>query len=118
MLNPYVILGAIIFWMVSIGGAGFQGYRMGIDHEKASKEEDERIVQEIQEKVALVTAEAISKIKIDYKIINQTLEKEINENTVYSDCVHSDIGLQSLNDALEGRSTSNRKLPTSDATGR
>lgn len=110
MVLNQLLAGIVITLLLSIG-TGIQGYRMGIEHEKANQEEKAAVVREVAQAALESAAKAIANIKVENKTIYQTLEKEIHENPVYSKCVHTDGSLRAINRALEGKPSGNSKLP-------
>lgn len=108
-MNPYLIIAAL----VSVMGAGWGGFRLGVDHEKAGQVEKKELVAEAVDAANRVAAEAIAKLIPRNTTIRQTLEKEIRENTVYRDCKSSDDSVRAFNSALDPKpqSAGGLKLP-------
>jgi hypothetical protein len=97
-VNPYALLVGGIAFLAAVGGAGWQGYRMGRDAEIAAQAREDRAVQAALK----VTAEAIAAIEVKHVTIKQRAETEIREVPVYRDCRNTDVGLQLINAALTG----------------
>lgn len=57
-----------------------------------------------------LTAKEIAKIEVKNVTIRQKMETKVVEHTFYRDCKHDADGLQLLNEALSGKSTSGSKL--------
>ena len=114
-MNPYLIIG----FLVALLGAGAGGFKLGIDHEVASHASEEDRLAKITDAVNMASAQAISKIKVVNQTINSEVQRETQTNTIYSDCRHSPLGLQLLNEALSGsKSASNSNLPKTIAPNR
>lgn len=115
-MNPYLIIAAL----VAVMGAGWGGFRLGVDHQVASEVEKRQLVAEAVDAANNAAATAISKIVVRNSTIRQEVEREIRTNTVYADCRHSDAGLLGVNAALAGPQAvtpSDRQLPGADAPG-
>jgi len=106
MLNPYVL----IVLGLAFAGIGASGYYYGGKHARDAVAAQELREQELLDKVAMQTAEAISAIEIKNTTIRQKVETVTREVPVYRDCQHSPDVLSLLNSALEGG-----PLPTSDS---
>jgi hypothetical protein len=100
-VSPYVLLAAGILAAAAIGGAGWQGYRMGMDAEIAAQAREDRAAKTATDAALRVTAEAIAGIQVRHTTIRQPVEREIRENTVYRECRHSADAFGLLNRALE-----------------
>nr|WP_319566324.1 hypothetical protein [uncultured Rhodoferax sp.] len=113
-MNPYLIIAAL----VSVMGAGWGGFRLGVDHEKAGQIDKQALVSEAVDAANSVAAEAISKLIPKNTTIRQTLEKEIRENTIYSDCKSSPDSVRSFNSAIEPAAipAGDIKLPATNPT--
>lgn len=115
-MNPYLIIAAL----VAVMGAGWGGFRLGVDHQVASEVEKRQLVAEAVDAANNAAATAISKIVVRNSTIRQEVEREIRTNTVYADCRHSDAGLLGVNAALAGAQAvtlGDRQLPGADAPG-
>lgn len=101
-MNPYVILAAVVLLGLSIGGAGWQGFRLGRDHEIAAQAKQDEVVKASREAMQQTAAEAIGRIEIKHVTLKQQLDTEIREKPVYRDCVATPDGLRYINAALTG----------------
>lgn len=112
-MNPYLILVVMLGFM----GFGVGGFRLGVDHQKASEKDREDMVAAAVESANKSAAEAISKIKVKNTTIQNEVQREIVTKTVYADCRHSPDGLRLTNQALTGGSkpAGDSKLPAADA---
>ena len=114
-MNPYLIIG----FLVALLGAGAGGFKLGIDHEVASHASDEARIDKAVEAANMTSAQAIAKIKVINKTIQGEVQRETQSNTIYHDCRNSPIGLQLINEALNGgKPADSSKLPKADTTGR
>ena len=100
MINPWLIVGLLVAWGVSIAGVGLTAFDMGQDRAKASQAEKQALVAEAVDAALATTATAIAGIEIKHQTIRQEIQREIRMNTVYADCRHSPGGLRGVNDAL------------------
>ena len=112
MINPHMIIGIIVFYVVSVGGVAYKSYSMGGDavrlewknaNEEMRKEFDKK-QKEIDAGTHAVEKEALlveEKIKIIYKDKIQEVIKYVENNNV-SVCFNDD-GVQLYNRIGEGR---------------
>lgn len=112
-MNPYLIIAALL----AVMGAGAGGFRLGVDHEKASQIDKAETVAEAVDAANNASAAAIAALKPKYTTIKSQLEKQIETHTVYRDCRLDPIGLQLANQALSGGTAApgSGKLPDADA---
>ncbi len=118
MINPWLIVGLLVAWGVSIAGVGLTAFDMGQDRAKASQAEKQALVAEAVDAALATAATAIAGIEIKHQTIRQEIQREIRTNTVYADCRHSPGGLRGVNDALagaEGGSPGGGELPAAGA---
>lgn len=111
-MNPYLIIAALVAVMVA--GAG--GFRLGVDHNKATEADKRELVAEAVDAANVAAAHAIAGIKVTNQHIYQELEREIHTNTVYADCRHGPDGLRLVNEALSGaQRPGGGQLPEADS---
>lgn len=116
-MNPYLIIAAL----VSVFSAGAGGFRLGVDHQKASQIDKAETVAAAVEAASQSAAQAIAALKVKSTTIKSELQYEVRTNTVYADCKLTPGGLQLANQALAptGAFTiGSGKLPKVDATER
>ncbi len=114
-MNLYVIIG----FLLALAGAGAGGFKLGSDHEVATKAREQKHIAEAVEAANNAAAQAIAKIKVVNKTIQNEVQREIQNNIVYRDCKHSPDGLRLLNEALAGsKPAGDSKLPRTDPVGR
>ena len=114
-MNPYLIIAAL----AAILAAGAGGFKLGVDHEVAGQARAEKMVEDTAAVMAETAAKAIAKIRVNNTTIQNEVQREIQTNTVYRDCVHTPGGLLGINKALAPPGPSgDRKLPGSDAVSR
>ena len=111
-MNPYLIIAALL----AVMGAGVGGFKLGVDHQRASYSEKQESVAEAVDAANAVWAAKIADLKPTYTTIQGKLEKQIETNTVYRDCKLDAVGLQLANQALGGGSVprSGGELPKAD----
>lgn len=105
-MNPYVVVGLVIAWGATTGGAFLYGTGVGRDGEIAKQAAVVAAIEETRKAALEGAANAIAKIKVTNTTIRGKTETIVRENVVYRDCVHDPNGVQLLNDALRpaGRS--------------
>ena len=115
-MNPYILIG----FMLALFGAGAGGFRLGMDHVKATEADNRALVAEAVDAANAASAAVIADLKPKYTTIQGKLEKTIETNTVYRDCKLDPVGLQLANQALNaGADTgSGGKLPKADASAK
>lgn len=111
-MNPWALLGAVLFGITLFAG----GMKVGMDMEEAAQAREDKLVQKATEAASDAAAKAIAGITVKYTTIQQTLQKEIHEKPVYLDCRNTDVGMRSINAALEPPGLG--KLPGSGTAGR
>lgn len=114
-MNPWFLVSALIAIFV----AGSAGFKLGIDHQKASEADKRELVAEAVDAANSAAAEAISQIKVTNQTIRQEVERETRTNTVYVDCRHTPAGMSGVNAALGGAEPAGGgKLPQTDPAKR
>jgi hypothetical protein len=107
-MNPYLIIAAL----VAVLAAGAGGFKLGADHQVAAQAREQNHIAEAVDAANAVSAEAISKIKVTNKTIQNEVRREVETNTVYADCKLTPVGLQLANQALAGtKPADSGKLP-------
>lgn len=106
-----------VFVLLSVIGAGYGGFRLGVDHEVAARTREDQHVAKAVEAANTASALAISKIKVKNVRITNEVQREIIEKPVYRDCLHSAGGLRLVNESLAGSEpvpAGGGKLPGAD----
>jgi hypothetical protein len=108
-MNPYFLPAALIACI----GAFWYGTHVGADGEIAKQANMKEVVRQVTEAAQTGAATAIALNQPIHKTIVQKVQHEIETNTVYAECKHSDAGLRGVNEALTGRPQPARdsKLP-------
>ncbi|MDM0024062.1 hypothetical protein [Variovorax saccharolyticus] len=104
-MNPYLLIAAGVFWVASVGAAGWFSYGAGVDSELAGQAREDRARRETLEAAQQGAATAIAALKPVNTTIVQKTQKEVRENTVYRDCRVPASGVQLANEAITGRPT-------------
>lgn len=120
-MNPYLIIASLVLGIAGLAGAGWGGFRLGVDHQKAADADRDNTMREAVGKAGQQAAEAISKIKIVNTTIQQEIQRETRIEPVYVDCRHTAVGLRSVNAALTGAGAhpaGGGQLPAPDAPAR
>ena len=113
-MNPYALLALAA--AIALAAAG--GFKLGVDHEVASRAREDEHITEAVDAANAVAAKAIADLRPKYTTIAGKLEKEIEIRTEYRDCKLSPDGLLLANQALDARAQApaGGKLPSADAT--
>lgn len=102
-MNPWLIIAAGIFWVVSVGGAYVRGQMVGGDRVIAKQASVDQAVQKTREAAIQAVAEAIAAQKPINTTIVQKVQREVQTNTVYRDCKLPPAGVLLANQALTGK---------------
>jgi uncharacterized protein HemX len=115
-VSPYLIIACL----VAILAAGAGGFKLGVDHELASKAREDQQIAKAVDAANESAAQAIAQLKPKYTTIQNKLEKQIETHTVFRECRLDAVSLQLANQALEGGAVpaGNRQLPKADAPER
>lgn len=115
-MNIYVALGIGLVVSVALIKSHYEAYNYGVEHQIVEQAKVDDLIKTVKEDAMIGAADAISKISIKQVTIKGRLEKEIQTNTVYRECVHTPDGLRAINDALtnsESGSVDHSELPPS-----
>ena len=115
-MNPYIIIVALVALM----GAGWGGFSLGVDHEKASQGDKQDAIAEAVDAANNAWADKVASLKPTYTMIQNKVQHEIETNTIYRDCKLSPDGLLLANQALSGgtKPTGESKLSNVDSAGK
>ena len=116
-MNPYALLAVGIAWAASC----WYCIGLGQDREIARQARDTTIADRATKAATDAAAKAIAKIKVEHTTIQNEVQREIRERTVYRDCMHSPEQLQRLNAAITGQRTEpagSGVVPRADAAAR
>ncbi|MDP3625004.1 MAG: hypothetical protein Q8S12_00290 [Hydrogenophaga sp.] len=102
-MNPYAMLAAGALAVAATAGAFFYGQRIGAQGEIAKQAGIDAAVRDTREAAQQGAAAAIAALKPRNVTIRQELEREIQTNTVYRDCIVPAGGVRLANEALTGR---------------
>ena len=102
-MNPWVIIGAGIFWVLSVGGAYVKGQTTGANRVIAQQVAVDQAVRDTRAAAQQGAADAIAQIKIVNTTIRGKTETIVRENRVYADCVNDAGVLRNINQALTRR---------------
>ena len=95
-MNPYII----IFALVSLMGAGWGGFSLGVDHEKASQVDRQDAIAEAVDAANNAWADKVASLKPTFTTIQNKVEKQIETNVVYRDCKVTEEVMRLVNEAL------------------
>lgn len=102
-MNPYTVLGLVVAWGASVGGAFFYGQGVGADGVIAKQQAVDQAIQQTRDAAQQGAAAAIALLKPRNVTIRQETEREIQTNTVYRDCRVPADGVRLANEAITGR---------------
>lgn len=118
-MNPWLILGSVVFWIASVGSAGWYCIGIGEDRIIAKQASDDKIRQQTREDAQQGAANAIAKLKPVNTTIRTKTETIVRESPVYRTCINTPDGLRGINSALTGRLAEpigGQQLPKADGT--
>jgi hypothetical protein len=110
-MNPYILIAIGIAWVSSVGYAGYTGIDYGETKAKAEQTKLDDAVKKTREAAIEGAALAIAANKPINQTIVQKVQREIQTNTIYTECRHTANGLRGVNEALTGKPS----LPPSDS---
>ncbi len=102
-MNLAILLGLVIAWGASLGGAFFYGENVGQDREIAGQAKLSKAIEDTRAAAQLGAADAIAANKPVNKTIVQKTQREITENVVYRDCRVPPDGVRLANEAITGK---------------
>lgn len=97
-MNPYLIIACLL----AMAGAGWGGFTLGVDHEKASQIDKKEVVAAAVEAATKTSADVLATMKPTYTTIKSEVRREIQTNTVFADCKLPADSLRLVNQALNG----------------
>lgn len=120
-MNPWLILGAVILWVVSSGAVYVKGQSVGANRVIAEQAKVNKAIDETRAAAQQGAAAAIAANRPINNTIVQKVQHEIRTERVYSDCRVPASGLQLANQAITGRPAEpagGGSLPSADAPKR
>lgn len=118
-MNIYIISIAILIACGVLGKSHYEAYKYGVTSQVAEQKTTQDLIKQVKDDAMSGAAHVISNIDIKQVTIKGRLEKEIQTNTVYRDCLNSPDGLRAINDALTNAvpgSIDNSQLPQTGET--
>jgi hypothetical protein len=113
-MNPYILIAIGIAWVASVGFAGYKGADYGETKAKAEQATLDDALKQTREAALEGAALAIAANRPINNTIVQKVQREIQTNTIYTECRHTANGLRGVNEALTGKSSQpagDSKLP-------
>jgi hypothetical protein len=110
-MNPYILLAIGIAWVASVGYAGYTGIDYGEAKTLASQAKLDDAVKQTRNAALEGAALAIAANKPINQTIVQKVQREIQTNTIYTECRHTANGLRGVNEAITGKTS----LPAGDS---
>jgi hypothetical protein len=101
-VNPWALLGIVLAVGAMVGGAYMRGLDDGENKIVAQQAREDAIAQKAVDAAIGAAADAISKIKVQHRTVQQEVQREVAERVVYRECLHSPDGLRNINAALTG----------------
>jgi hypothetical protein len=86
----------------ALAGAYYAGHQAGANKVEAAAAREERLVAAAGQQAASAAAAAISTIKVRHVTVQQQLEREVRERTVYSECRSGPDAVRMFNAAIPG----------------
>jgi len=115
-MSLWIILGALLLSLASSGGAYIYGLGVGEAKMLARQSAQDTLIREVIDASTQAAAAEIAKIKVRHVTVNQQLQKEIQERTIYTEC-HTGPSVVSLFNSIAPPSasasepTDSRSLP-------
>ena len=101
-MNPYAIIVTLALGIAGVAGAGWGGFRLGVEHQKSAEADRDQAIREAVDLAGQRAAQAINKIRVVNTTIQNEVQHETRTHTVYIDCRHTPDGLRLVNAALAG----------------
>jgi ABC-type dipeptide/oligopeptide/nickel transport system ATPase subunit len=102
-MNPWLLIAAGVFWVLSVGGAYVKGQGAGANRVIAGQASADQVRRDTIEAAQQGAAKAIAALKPINTTIVQKTQKEVRENTIYRDCRVPASGVQLANEAITAR---------------
>lgn len=102
-MNAYALIAAGAVAVGAFAGTYFYGVHVGAQGERVKQADRADVVRETRDAAEKGAAAAIALLRPRNVTIRQELEREIQTNTVYRDCVVPADGVRILNEAITGR---------------
>lgn len=102
-------------WLISLVLALAGGWKLGVDHIKASAADAEKVRAETIAAAQQGAANAISKIEVRNVTVRQAVETRIRDVPVYRDCRHAPGVLDNINAAITGKPAGDSVMPGASA---
>lgn len=102
-MNPYILIVIGLAWVASVGFAGYKGADYGETKAKAEQATLDDAVKQTREAAIEGAAQAIAANKPINQTIVQKVQREIQTNTIYTECRHTAPGLRGVNEAITGK---------------
>lgn len=99
-MNPYLIIAALTASLLAVAGAGYGGFQLGVDHEKASQIDKKEMVAAAIEAANETSAKAIAGLKVKSVTITSKLQTQIRTETVFRECKLPSDSLELINYSL------------------
>lgn len=112
-MNPYALFALAA--AIALAGAG--GFKLGADHEVASRAREDKHITEAVDAANATAAKAIAELRPKYTTIQNEVQREIRTNTVFADCKLPVDSLRLVNQALNAGSPApagDRQLPKAE----
>lgn len=102
-MNPWVLIVIGLAWVSSVGYAGYKGADYGETKAIAAQTKLDDAVKKTREAALEGAAQAIALNKPINQTIVQKVQREIQTNTIYTECRHTATGLRGVNEAITGK---------------
>ena len=102
-MNPWLILGVVVFWILSSGAVYVKGQSVGANRVIAEQAKVNKAIDETRAAAQEGAAAAIAANKPINNTIVQKVQHEIRTERVYTDCRVPAGGMQLANQAITGR---------------
>lgn len=115
-MSPWLLLAGLLLSVATGGGAYIYGLGVGEAKVLARQSSQDALIREVIDASSQAAASEIAKIKVRHVTVNQQLQKEIQERTIYAECHTGPDVVRLFNStappsAAASESTDSRSMP-------
>lgn len=115
-MNPYALAGGLLALIAAFGGGWWTGGQV----EQAAQAREDRVAAVATEAAASSAADAISRIKVQHRTVQQEIQREVVEKPVFRDCRSGPNAVRLFNSTIPGYKPelAGSGVPAADALAR
>jgi hypothetical protein len=122
VISPWTIVGVLVAWGASLGGASWFFYGAGQAAELAAQKREDDAAAKTRAVASEAAASAIAAIKVTHRTVQQEIQRELVERPVFRDCRSGPDSVRLFNGAIPGAGAvggaAPGSVPASDAAAR